>query len=167
MMCDTLSKHQSFRQTHLCNSIRLRFLRKHWAKLNQSLGSSMFRPAAAVGHGKRNPSSTMQKKTPFRFWAVQQEWSKTHTISSVSVLIYLRFCKGEDHAFWQRGVGREAASQEKVVNEGIDRYNKLDNMQSMCMRVFSGFFYYIVGNRGPHKCQKKHFWAVPNIFSMS
>lgn len=89
---------------------------------------------------------------------VQDSYNKL----SVS-LIYLRFCKGEDHAFWQRGVGREAASQEKVVNEGIDRYNKLDNMQSMCMRVFSGFFYYIVGIAA-HTNAKKNIFGQFQIY---
>ncbi len=57
-------------------------------------------------------------------------------------LICLRVCKGEDYAFYQRGVGREAASlHEKVVNEGIDRYSKMDHMSRMCMHVF---FWYVV-----------------------
>lgn len=35
------------------------------------------------------------KETPFRFWAVQQEWSKTHTISSVSVWFTSGSAKGK------------------------------------------------------------------------
>ena len=49
------------------------------------------------------------------------------------------------------------------MNEGIDRYNKLDNMQSMCMPVFSGFFYYIVGIAA-HTNAKKNIFGQFQIY---